>query len=325
MLINRLIDALTFSAILESAIDLKEYEYVTLLLEAGNDQGHNLKYSVPGYAPTASEDPALAWNFYVRYYADEAHQARDFRTMNGILYPRAGTLGGCTAHNALVAIYPYRSDFDYIAGLTGDSWWRAENVREYFVRWEKNGYLPPGKRGHGYNGWLGIETPPLRLVLQDTRLLSLVLGGAFALNNESDPLTNIASLIAGDANVDNEARDTTPAYYALPFSVNDAKHNGLRELIVSVHDAVNEDGSKKYPLDVRMDCFVTEIIFDTSVSPPHATGVEILDGEYLYKASPLSMKGKSGIPGTATASREVIVAGGIYNSPQLLKLSGIGP
>jgi choline dehydrogenase len=32
-----------------------------------------------------------------------------------------------------------------------------------------------------------------------------------------------------------------------------------------------------------------------------------------------------GVPGSVTASREVIVAGGVYNSPQLLKLSGVGP
>ncbi|KAB8241393.1 hypothetical protein BDV35DRAFT_71179 [Aspergillus flavus] len=60
-----------------------------------------------------------------------------------------------------------------MAELTGDSSWRAENMLKYFVGLEKNGYLPPGKRGHGYNACLGIETSPLRLVLQGTRLLSL--------------------------------------------------------------------------------------------------------------------------------------------------------
>jgi choline dehydrogenase len=69
---------------------------------------------------------------------------------------------------------------------------------------------------------------------------------------------------------------------------------------------------------------VTKVTFDQTASLPRATGVEFLDGQYLYKASPKS-RGASGTPGTATASREVIVAGGTYNSPQLLKLSGVGP
>jgi choline dehydrogenase len=46
---------------------------------------------------------------------------------------------------------------------------------------------------------------------------------------------------------------------------------------------------------------------------------------YLYSASPRSNGAGPGIPGTASATREVIVAGGAYNSPQILKLSGVGP
>jgi choline dehydrogenase len=77
------------------------------------------------------------------------------------------------------------------------------------------------------------------------------------------------------------------------------------------------------PPDVRTNCHVTKITFDES-TPPRATGVEFLDGQYLYKASPKN-RGNAGIAGSATASREVIISGGTYNSPQLLKLSGVGP
>ncbi|KAL5320162.1 hypothetical protein ACEPPN_010963 [Leptodophora sp. 'Broadleaf-Isolate-01'] len=56
---------------------------------------------------------------------------------------------------------------------------------------------------------------------------------------------------------------------------------------------------------------------------PVATGVEFLDGKQLYRASPLS--GAAGTPGTAKATKEVILSGGAINTPQLLKLSGIGP
>jgi len=34
-----------------------------------------------------------------------------------VLYPRAGTLGGCTVHNLMITIYPNNSDWDAIADL----------------------------------------------------------------------------------------------------------------------------------------------------------------------------------------------------------------
>ena len=317
----------------------------TLLIEAGDDQGLTYNYSIPAYSARSSEDEALAWNFFARHYADDDRQARDFKTtyetpdggeytglnppeeskIKGTLYPRTGTLGGCTAHNALIAVYPHQSDFDHIASLTGDNSWSPENMRKYFTRLEKNGYLLPGAKGHGEDGWLSTETAPLSLVLEDPQLLSMLTGGAFALGNLTDNVMNFGTLLAGDANADTKTRDTQPGYYQIPVSTDDAHRNGAREFIVAVRDAKNDDGSQKYPLDVRMNCHVTKVTFDESENPPRATGVEFLDGQYLYKASPRSKSASSGTPGSAKASREVIVAGGVYNSPQLLKLSGVGP
>lgn len=45
-------------------------------------------------------------------------------TMLGVYYPRAGTLGGCSTHNALCAVLPSDSDWEYVADLTGDKTWR---------------------------------------------------------------------------------------------------------------------------------------------------------------------------------------------------------
>ena len=54
-----------------------------------------------------------------------------------MLYPRAGTLGGCTAHNAMIFVYPHNADWNQIADLTGDPSWRAETMRAYFERIER--------------------------------------------------------------------------------------------------------------------------------------------------------------------------------------------
>lgn len=202
-------------------------------------------------------------------------------------------------------------------------------MRKYFEKLERNRYLLPGLPGHGYDGWLQTETTPLTVALADSQLLSVLIGGGVALGKASQglfkPVTDLVTLLAGDANADSKLRDESPAYFQIPLTTDDGHRNGPREFVVAVRDAKNPNGSKKYPLDVRTDCHVTKVLFDESVSPPRATGVEFLDGKYLYRASPLSRNAGTGTKGTANATREVIISGGTYNSPQILKLSGIGP
>jgi choline dehydrogenase len=381
MFLERLL-GLAALCITVTAVELTGYEYIvvgsgagggplaarlalaghkTLLIEAGDDQGANVNYTVPAYNAKVSEDEKLAWNFFVRHYADDERQARDWKTsyqtpdgtiytglnppagsrMMGVLYPRTGTLGGCTAHNALIAVYPHQSDFEYLANLTGDSSWSPSNMRKYFTRLEKKQYLPGLPIGHGHDGWLTTELTPLTIPLQDPQLLAVITGGALALGDITNQILNIGTLLAGDLNAATSLRDHSPNYYQIPISTNHGARTGAREFILSVRDARNPDGSKKYPLDVRLNCHVTRVVFDQTVSPPRATGVEFLDGAHLYRASPLSPEhqlyqaGKSGplpdssrvrgTPGSATASREVIISGGAYNTPQILKLSGVGP
>lgn len=356
---------LAAAASLANAVELTGYEFVvvgsgagggpvaarlamaghkTLLIEAGADESHNVNTTVPAYSARASEDPALAWNFFVHHYADDARQALDYKTtyqmpngalytgldppanskLLGTLYPRTGSLGGCTEHNALVAVYPFESDFNYIANLTGDSSWAAANMRNYFVNAEKNGYIALSP-GHGYNGWLDTAEAPLTLVAGDPQLLSMVSGALWALGNKTGDVHDLTTVAAGDANADSLSRDHTEGYYQVPISSHNGARVGSRDFILSVANAQNLDGSQKYPLDIRTNCHVTKVLFDKSVSPPKATGVEFLDGEYLYSASPRSGKSKKGTPGKVAVSREVIISGGVYNSPQILKLSGIGP
>jgi len=327
------------------AARLAQAGHKTLLIEAGDDQGSNVNYTVPAYQAKSTEDPLLSWDFFVRHYSDDARQAKDFKltynlpnggeytglnppagaTIKGVLYPRTATLGGCTAHNALVFVYPDRSDFQYIADLTGDKSWGPDNMRKYMVKMEDNSYLPPIVPGHGYNGWLGTSVAPLSIAIKDSMLFGMVAGAAAALGNGTSLLANFLNVLVNDANSDSTIRDTTQALYQIPITSRNGARSGSRDIIIWTLNQKNADGSKKYPLDVRMNCLVTKVTFDKSVSPPRATGVEFLDGKALYRADSRSKNAAPGTPGSAAASREVIVAGGSYNSPQILKLSGVGP
>ncbi|KAK8039793.1 GMC oxidoreductase [Apiospora rasikravindrae] len=316
MLFNKLFSLMAAVVPLAAAVDLDGYEYVvvgsgagggplaarlaiaghkTLLIEAGDDQGKNQNYTVPAFNAKSSEDEHMAWNFFVRHYEDDAKQARDYKTVYDL--PDGGEYIGLDPLRA-----PSLRDLctPYIAEMTGDDSWSADNMRTYFERMEDKKYLsllPLAGDGHGYKGWHTISWAPL--------IMSMLLGGAFAIGNLTKSVFDMTTLLAGDANANTESRDQDPGYYQIPISTRDNTRVGSREFVLDTRDAVNSDGSKKYPLDVRMNCHVTKVTFDD--------------------ASPLSRSAKKGVPGSAKASREVVVAGGVYNSPQILKLSGVGP
>src|ERR1700686_504989 len=110
-----------------------------LLLEAGGDplrlQGADPigtsrlpeDYQVPSFHPLATENDAIKWDFWVRHYEDLEQQKRDDKyyevyegkRVDGVWYPRTGALGGCTAHNAMIMIYPHNPDWDAPAEMPG--------------------------------------------------------------------------------------------------------------------------------------------------------------------------------------------------------------
>src|SRR5262249_32319081 len=124
------------------ASNLARAGHRVLLLEAGDDQGSRLDYQVPAWHPQSTEDEATRWAYFVKHYSDDSQAGRDSKlTDRGVLYPRAGTLGGCTSHNAMITVTPHESDWEAIADATGDNSWRASNMRHYFELLERNHYL----------------------------------------------------------------------------------------------------------------------------------------------------------------------------------------
>ena len=320
-----------------------------LLLEAGGDPrllsgtndfqpGINRlpdDYDVPTFHGFASENDAIRWDFFVRHYSSEATQAkdpkyvRDYRgvPVNGILYPRAGTLGGCTAHNAMILVYPHNADWDGIAQLTGDASWSAEAMRNYFMRLENCHHRPierwlsgfgPNPSRHGWNGWLQVEKAVPAAAIGDHGLVQTLLESAVAaFEDVGQPIGRVIDLLESDADPNDWRLVTANAVGVryTPLANRGHSRMGTRERILET--------AQKHPdrLKVELDALVTRVILDEH---NRATGVEYLKGERLYRAhgQPGTMPG---VISHAQATREVILSGGAFNTPQLLMLSGIGP
>ncbi|GAW24912.1 hypothetical protein ANO14919_145080 [Xylariales sp. No.14919] len=322
--------------------------FKVLLIDAGGDSGNATKEIVPGLHFLASEFEETAWSFWVNHFDDIGQQKKDSKMIYklpngteyrglyppagaepvGILYPRAGTLGGCSRHNAMITMYPFDQDWDNIATLTGDESWGAKEMRKHFQTIEKNEYLPSSIIGHGYNGWLTTQVAYLGLILEDFKFLNLVLSGATAsgkglLTGLISTVGNLASIFAIDINAPGQIGK--PGLYQVPTAIKDGVRVTTRERILDVANAANDDGTRKYHLDIKLDTLVTKVNFEDEDGTPRAVGVEYLEGKSLYRADARSAKAQVTGKGSVRASREVIISGGAYNTPQLLKLSGIGP
>ena len=318
-----------------------------MLLEAGGDPrllsgslpGQSTRlpddYDVPVFHPFASENDAFKWNFFVRHYGNEETQRRDPKYcadwngehVDGVLYPRAGALGGCTAHNALIFMYPHNSDWDEIAQLTSDSSWSADSMRPYFERVENCHHRPllrwlrwlrrnPAR--HGFEGWLQTERSLPMAVLGDTVLEEVIVESALKARLRVGDLPGQAEwLLDGyeDPNDWRLVKANAEGVCYLPLSTQHHQRNGSRERVLAV--------ARRYPdrLKIELNALATKVIFDEQ---NRALGVEYLSGEQLYRAhfGPSSAAGERR---EVRASREVILAGGAFNTPQLLMLSGIGP
>ncbi len=320
-----------------------------ILLEAGGDPRELIggdpvqpdvnrlphDYDVPAFHAFASENTAMSWDFFVRHYEDDTRQRRDPKfvgqhggsSVNGIYYPRAGTLGGCTAHNAMILVYPHNADWDHIAELTGDASWSAAKMRTYFERLEDCRHRPfhrwLSKFGinptrHGWHGWLRTETAIPMEAMRDRQLARVIHDSARdAFLEGGNRMQRVGWFLKGllDPNDWRLVRDNAVGVRCLPMSTEGHARRGTRERVLAV--------ARRYPdrLKIVMNALATKVLLDAE---HRAIGVEFLEGERLYRAhTPPS--GKTGERHALYASREVILAGGAFNSPQILMLSGIGP
>ena len=307
--------------VLASRLARNDQGLKVLLIDAGSDPRANKHYQVPAFHALATEDPELRWDYFVEHFSDPNLAQKDDKYAHGkgIFYPRASAIGGCTAHHAMITVYPDPSDWDDIAALTGDASWASDKMWRYFDRC----------RGSNGFGWLAIEAAGFDTVFQavhdatvDKILLSAVLHAPPLFRPQSilDVLGTPAEPVF-DTNDRNTVNGNREGLYRMPLSTRDGGRSGVTEFIYA---------TKEHPiyganLTIWEDTLVTKVKFDDR----RAEGVEYLKRKGAYRADRDSTKGDwtplPQDPDMVTATREIILAAGAFNTPQLLMNSGIGP
>ena len=287
------------------AARLAEAGFDVVLLEAGSDplaegaEGFPEHYAVPAFHALASENPAMRWDYFVRH-APGGDRADPKVTPDGILYPRAATLGGCTAHNAMIFIGPSDADWDGLSESVGDVSWSGAAMRRHAA---------------AVAGWLPVGPAMPRDVLQDDELLCALAEQALAAVAAEGPLASAWQLLqtGADPNEPGCGAGDRPGLWFTPLSTDRGARTGSRERVLAA--------ARDHGLRIELNSLATRIVLDET---QRAVAVEYRHGRSVFGADPRRAGGQ-GEARRISVRREIVVCGGAFNTPHLLMLSGIGP
>lgn len=320
------------------AANLARRGFRVLLLEAGDDHMASASrrtaelYSVPAFHPLCSEDANLRWDYFVNHYRARPERDPKYDPVHGgILYPRAATLGGCSAVNALITVCAHDSDWDALARELNDPSWSASRMRRYFQRLERCQYSrrlvasDSERSGHGLDGWLATEDVDAGVLLRDKCLLEIVKAAAREhLESGGGPprsslrvLAELAKLLGRDLNDAATQLLSREGLCTVPLATDGRRRNGTREYLLET--------MRWYPenLVVRTNVLVTRVLFDGT----RAVGVRYRRGARIYAAdrNVRRLNEAIGAEEEVRVRREVILSAGAFNTPQILLQSGVGP
>ncbi|KAL8646383.1 MAG: hypothetical protein Q9210_006172 [Variospora velana] len=268
---------------------LSEDPNVTVLvLEAGADRLSDNRITTPGLAMTTWDNPDFDWQFMTT-----PQDALNGRT---VAHPRGKTLGGSSAINMCLMTYPSKSGLDSWEKL-GNKGWNFDALQPYYKKFHT--YCPPSKDVHDL-----LALDYMDETLQGTSGPIKVSFGDFhgplqkdwpetfqRLNKKltGDPLSGIGH--GGHSN---------------PTSIDPKtktrSHAGSEYYRPEVKNREN--------LRVLTEALVVKVILEKSD-----------DDLVTAKGVQFTLAGKLQ---TIGANREIILAAGTFQSPQILELSGVG-
>lgn len=138
---------------------------------------------------------------------------------------------------------------------------------------------------------------------------------------EAESVQQLARLLVRDINRIDQDRYASNSTFMLPLAIDPT--SGSRSSIGKHLNNIVEAG---HPLTISLHSLATRVILEQCDGKPKASAVEYMVGEGLYSADRrYNASQQADDIRTVRAKKEVIVAGGTFNTPQILKLSGIGP
>jgi len=214
-----------------------------------------------------------------------------------VRYARGKTIGGSSTRNFMIYQRGSKGSLDQWAELTGDPDWTFENR---FSDYQKSVSFTAPKHD------LRQELPEAEY---DTRAFTQAHGPVqVSYPNMAQPFSKYMQLSLNEKGVPtaqdfNRGNLSGVQYASTTIDPKNGHRSTSRAFLTAAHSRDN--------LAVYTTALVKKILFDHA-SPPTAQGIE-----FVYTLTGLSE--------TLEARKEVIISAGVFQSPQLLMVSGIGP
>ncbi|KAJ7473442.1 alcohol oxidase [Mycena latifolia] len=256
------------------------------VVEAGGDVGSDLDTIVPGFGFKNLGKPGLDWSFRTAPQVNAGGRS--------LFLPRGKALGGTSMINLMALGRGHAAEYDAFE-ILGSPGWNWQELVEYFRKSETFAPTPAQVAS------LNVQVNPLT-------------------HGSAGPIHR--SLPTWTSNID---APWVEALKALGVPHNPDSFSGNNVGVWSVHRSIDPHARRssaasgyyvpiksKPNLVVITGAHATRILFDSSTD---ASGLPVATGIEYHKDAQLH---------TVSASKEVLLCAGTFQTPQLLELSGIG-